>query len=76
MHVLVVVLVHGRPLAGRLEKFVVGGGSPDDHSVVAVDDILFKVNWLSLGIHDRIRDRSFNRLWKKAIKTRLANHVK
>ena len=50
MHVLVVVLVHGRPLASCLEKLVVGGGAPDDHAVVAVYDVLSKVYQPSLGI--------------------------
>ena len=43
---------------------MVGGGAPDDHSIVAVDDILSKVYQPNSGLHNQTRDRSFKRLWK------------
>ena len=40
VHGVVVVVVHGRALDGRLEDLVVGGGVPGHHVDVPVDDVL------------------------------------
>ena len=49
VHGVVVVVEHGRPLHGRLEDLVVGGGVPGHNVDVSVDDVLEVLDGVAPG---------------------------